>query len=228
MSNARTFQPDVIADVVTNPASPGVVALTTLNAPVLPDGCGAFVLSNRTFYRLNKASTDTPQGGAVGGLVAAMGGGNWVPVSGSQGSAEIVNFGDLQAALNGQSNFNSIVGTFVAQQQGAEWGINTSTGELTWRGPSAQKFLVNLSVSLYNTTTVIPTLIGLSVNGAAVSDALKSKATSPVATGANAVYQLGLTGILTLDQDDTVIALCAGSTSDVTMPFFQLTLVPLN
>lgn len=228
MSNARTYQPDVIADVVTNPSSPGVVALTTLAAPILPDGCGAFVLSNRTFYRLNKQSTDTPQGGASGGIVAAMGGGNWEPVSGSQASAEIVNFGDLAAALNGQSNFNSIIGTFVAEQQGAEWGINTSTGELTWRGPSGQKFLLNLSASLYNTTTVIPTLLGISINGDAVSDALKSKATSPVATGSDAVYQIGLTGIVTLDQGDTLNALCAGSTSDVTFPFFQLTLVPLN
>ena len=228
MSNARSYQPLLIADVVTNPSSPGVVAVSTLAAQVLPDGCQVFALSNRTLYQLDKTSGDDAEGGAAGGLIAARGGGMWVPQNTSQGSVGLVNFGDLSVSYNGITSFNGITGTYATQHNGAEWEVDTASGQMTWVGPSNQKFLYNVNASLYTGTTVNQTALGVSIDAAQPPASRESRATSPVATGAAAVYKNGLTGILELDQDQTVRVLGAGTTGSGTIPYFQFTLVPLS
>lgn len=229
MSNSRSYQPVLIADVVANPSAPGVVALTTLAAQVLPDGCEAFALSNRTLYRLNKLSTDSPLGGAAGGLVSAQGGGNWVPQSASQGALGVASFGDVAVAFDGVSNFHTIIGTFANVNTGAEWSLDTSTGVATWRGPSNQRFAVDANISGYNDTTVIETFLGLSIDSStSIPSTRQSKATSPVATGSAAVYQLHLTTVIELDQGQTVRLMAAGASSNLTIPFLNFTLTPLN
>lgn len=228
MSNSRSFQPILIADVVTNPASPGLVALSTLAAQVLPDGCEVFALSNRCLYRLDKTSADEAEGGAAGGLIAARGGGLWVPQSLSQGSVGLVNLGDLSVTYNGIASFNGITGTYATQFAGAMWEVDTASGQLTWVGPSNQKFQFNLSASLYTGTTVNQTSLGVSIDGAAVPASRESRATAPVDTGSDAVYSNGMTGILELDQNQTVRVLGSGTTGSGTIPFLQFTLVPLD
>jgi hypothetical protein len=230
MSNARSYQPALIADVVTNPSSPGIVALSTLAAEVLPDGCQVYCLSNRTLYRLNKTSIDSALGGAAGGIVAARGPGNWIPDSASQGSIAAQNVGDVAAAFSGVSNFTSIVGTFGSLLIGAMWEIDSSTGIVTWKGPSGQRFLVDVSVSMYNDTTVNVTYAGVSIDGSAVIPSGRvGKATSPVAVGADALYQINLVTQIELNQSQTVkILLAGGAGGDVVVTNMLYSLTPLN
>jgi len=227
MSNARSFQPALIADLVTNPL-PGQVALTTLAAEVLPDGCEVFVLSNRSLYRLDKLSADSALGGAVAGMVAAAGGGNWLPVSASQASILVDNFTDLTASLDGIGNFHPLSGTF-ASLTGGEWSLNTSTGVVTWLGPSNQRFLMNVSASMYNTTSVRDTIISAVLNGTVPPPSSRQmRATSPVATGTGARFELSFATIVELDQSDQLQIMLAGETTNVTVTNLLYTLTPLS
>lgn len=229
MSNSRSYQPALIADVVTNP-TPGQVALTTLASDVLPDGCEAFVISNRTLYRLNKSSTDAPLGNATAGIVAAAGPGNWIPQSASQGLLGVQNLIDLLVGLAPSPTFNPLTAGpngFASIHSGDEWSINTTTGVCLWNGP-AQRFLANVSASIYNNTTLIDTILGISVNGqSAVPTSRQIKTTSPVATGSAALYHLSLATIVLLNQGETVEVKAAGEASTATITNLILTLTPL-
>lgn len=228
MSNARSYQPALIADLVTNP-QPGQVALAALAAAVLPDGCEVFVISNRSLYRLNKLSADAALGGAAAGIVAAMGGGNWVPASASQASVGAQNVTTLTASLDGAGNFHALAGLYADILSGGEWSLNTSNGVLTWLGPSNQRFLLNASLSMYNTTSVRETILGAVVDGSVPPPSSRQAvATSPVATGTGAIFELSLATIVELDQNQTLQIMLAGETTSATVTNLVYTLTPLS
>lgn len=228
MSNARSYQPVLIADLVTNPVE-GQVAITTLAAAVLPDGCEAFALSNRTLYRLNKLSTDLATGGAAAGIVPAAGGGNWIPQSASQASIGVQNFTDLAVAFDGISNYHPLIGAFTSILSGGEWVLDTLTGISTWKGPSAQRFLMTVSASMYNNATVKKNVLAISIDGSTpVPSSRECQVTSPVAFGSASLYQMSLSTVLSLNQNQTVQIFMRGEVSDNVITNLVYTLTPLS
>lgn len=227
MSSSRTFQPEIICDVPTS-STAGVVSLGGVCSAILPDGCGAYVLSTKTFYRLDKTNTDT----VAGGMVAALNGGRWLPQSSLNGSPNAVairNILDKTATLTGIGNFislNDAASSYQSVYTGDAWSISTSTGILTYNGPDQGLFMMTAMATMWNDTTVIDTIMGVSVSNTLDQSSVVST-TSPVATGNSSFYSLTLSTIIQLAQGTTLDLQFAGVSSALTVTKLTFALAPI-
>jgi hypothetical protein len=234
MSNSRSYQPLLIADVLAvDSASPGLVSLASLAARKLPDGCQVFVVGNLTLYQLRKGLSTPAPGDLSGGQLGAMGGGVWVPVRAIGASPSSVcarNVLDKVVTLTGVGNplvMPSVANSFVSVYDSSNWTVNTSTGQLEYLGPSGQPFFFSITASMYNGTTVIDTLMFLRAAGV-LFDA-NSVITSPVTAGSSSFYQMSLSGILaSLNNGDDIDVMFAGDSSTLTIIEITYTLIPLS
>jgi hypothetical protein len=130
-------------------------ALTNLNAAEHPNGALALVAADNTLYSLDKSSTATPDGIAI---IAAIGGGNWIALtSGDQvlysvESRLFVATGEPNSGPVVQNTWRSLPGAALQYALGFGaasplWGINTTTGVLTYSGPQRQ-FIILGSITM--------------------------------------------------------------------------------
>lgn len=222
------YQNTLICDTL-NTATPGLRCLASMESATLPDGCHAYVLSNKTAYVLDKSSAED----ATGGIVAAVNGGRWIPVSSngeSFGSLHINNQADKTATLTGVGNYtplNSAASSFGSQYTGTSWSLNTTTGVATWNGPDSTPMSCVAQVSMYNDTTVIDTYMALFAGPGGTPKAV-SRTTAPVTAGSSSFYSLSLNVIWQINQGDTLELQFAGDASTLTVVSLNISLVQLH
>jgi len=234
MSNSRSYQPLLIADVLAvDSSNPGKVSLASMATRLLPDGCQVFVLDNLTLYQLRRGLTTPAPGDLSGGQLGGMGGGVWVPVSAigsSPSSVSARNILDKIISLTGLGSplvMPSVANSFASLYDSSNWVVNTSSGQLTYNGPSGQPFFFSVSASMFNDTTVIDTQMFLRVGGV-IYDA-NAIATSPVAAGTSSFYNMALSGVIaSANNGDVVDVMFAGDTSSLTIIEIAYSLIPLN
>ena len=233
MSNSRSFRPALICDTLSvDSANPGLVSLASLASRVLADGVQAFVLSNRTLYRLSKNLSTPAPGDLAGGQLGALGGGVWAPIE-AQGSAPSAvsarNTADKAITLTGVGNFlamPSSAATFASVYDSSNWVVDAASGQLTYNGPSGQPFFFSISASMYNGTTVIDTLMGLKVGSTVLSQQMKT--TAPVTAGASSFYNMTLSGMIaSLDNGSLIDVVFAGESSTLTIVNVNYSLFPM-
>lgn len=233
MSNSRSYKPLLICDTLAVSANVGAISLASLATRVLPDGCSAFVLDNRTMYRLGKNLSTPAPGDLSGGQLGGMGGGVWIPVEAIGSSPSSVsgrNTADKAITLTGVGNFltmPSSAGTFASVYDSSNWVVSTSSGQLTYNGPSGTPFFFSVTASMWNDTTVIDTLLGLRVEGTVLDQ--RATATSPVAVGASSFYSMSISGIVaSMNNGDLVDVVFAGDSSALTIVQVSYSLIPLS
>lgn len=223
----RSFQPLLLIDLLETTV-PGISALASQETGTLESGTFAFVNSVKTLYVLDKDSTVN----ATGGIVAAQGGGRWIPqssVGSSFSSAGVRNTSDKAATLSGVNSWATLPGganNYAATFLGGNWGLSTTTGKLTWNGPNDQPFLVTASAYGYENTTVADVQLAVGINESA--QPWFGQVSAPVATGASAFFGLSISGVTVLDQGQTLDFLVAGESSVWTITKMLITATPLS
>lgn len=233
MSAPRAYTQAIICDT-TLASTPGVSGLVQVATGVLPDGAQAFVLSNRTLYRLNKTLSVPAPGDSLGGLLGGLNGGVWVPVPGGSAipatSAAVRTNADKAINLTGISSFFNLpssAATFVAAALGSSFTLDTAAGQLVYHGADDQLVMLVANATMYNGTTVIDTIMGVSLNSDAPLAQPQSEITSPVAAGASSFYQMTIAGVLQLDDGDTIDLVFAGDSSTLTITKLSYSLLAL-
>lgn len=143
MSNQRGVGPfcSIVVATLTGTSN----SLAALGGGILGEGAEAFCLQNKKSYRY----TSTVITQALPVYVAAAGTGTWV---------EQIAVADATAAIVGSANFAfptvvtppttqwqalpSVTSGYQASLSGSLWSLNTTTGVLTYNGPSGVIFLV--------------------------------------------------------------------------------------
>jgi len=183
-----------------------------------------------SLYILRRESAATPSGEKI--VAPSAGPGRWFIFEPgvAAGSLAVGNdTSNLSVSLDGAANFHPPVGDYTEIISSGPWSLNTSTGVATWSGADNQKFLVNVSLSMYNTSTTVETSIGVSIDAnTEIPFAQKLKTVSPVDTGSDALFSLSLATIVELDAGQTVQVMVAGQTTTLTITNLVFTLTPLG
>lgn len=220
----------LLVDLLTT-TQPGTSALGSQETGTLEDGTFAYVRETKTLFILDKTATAS----VAGGMIRALNGGLWIPqtsIGGSYGSAAMRNtFGsDKSVTLTGGGVWKLLPsggGTFASQYNGIGWGFNTTTGKLTWNGPSDQPFLFNAFASGYESITVADVAMTIIKNETTVSDA-QAQATTPVASGSGSLFTMSVGGIIVLAQGDAIDLTVSGDASTLTLTKISLALTALH
>ena len=143
--SAVAYRTEIVATLASAPGD----SLTNLNTFPLPDGSAAFVLEDRSLWRLDKTSA---AGASPYVVVPAAGPGRWRR---EVGSAAV---GPTYVAGAAQNSIDSTSGNTWLQPQTNAFVVPLSLGSpfvltaagciLTYTGPDAQRFLATLAVSL--------------------------------------------------------------------------------
>jgi hypothetical protein len=223
----ETYTPFLICQTLSAP-TPGLRCLGAMQTGTLVDGTHAYVLENKTLYVLDKGSAADP----TGGIVAAINGGNWLPLAGvgvSLGALNVVNIANKTLSLTGTGNFlslNDAAASYQSRFTGEGWSVSTTTGIATWNGAPDSSFLFNATASMQNASADIETLMGVSLSGSVQNfQAIQQSNHVP---GPAAFYELSITGIMRLGQGDTLDLVFAGGASDILVTKLSYTLAPLT
>ena len=134
----------------------GANSLENINTTLLDDGCFCYVTAEHLHYELHRDDTAAP---ILPAIVAPIAGpGRWVPATTGSGSQSFANSFELASAAFGTTATPSTsvwhampepgAGTYQAGTVGSFWTINTTTGVMTYSGPSGLLFMVMMTCSV--------------------------------------------------------------------------------
>jgi hypothetical protein len=193
-------------------------SLDQINSSKFPDGAEFFVLSNRSLYRLNKADTTPPVGalvvkpdGGTGNFILVPGGGGLVSGLTEQiaGTAAFTASGSFAVVQNTWIQIQAGANFYVATQVSDAFTVNTTTGYLSYVGPTGARFRVTASVSLASATAADLMNFAVTQNLALVgttTDLVTRAACNADPTTPGLASQLTFTGIFTLTNADALAA----------------------
>lgn len=154
-------------------------SITSLDVSARGNGAEAYCIANASVYRYNATSTQTTLGDTF--LVPLSGGGCWFK-QGAQsdytqqvtGTDGVFNGATLSPTPNDSvwAAFPAAAGAYAVGFSQTLWSVNTTTGIMTYHGPSGLKFLAAMTVSVaINSATFAQFVIGevsLSANGSLI------------------------------------------------------------
>jgi hypothetical protein len=209
-SSAGSFCSLVVAT-----ATGTVNSVTSLNVTARGDGAECYCLANQSIYRYSATSTQTTIGDTF--LVPLSGGGCWFKQN-AESDFSVGVTGTVAHFQNSALIVPAVVGTWTALPTGTNfyeesptslmWSVNTTTGVITYGGPSGLKFNMsaNLSFSRDTFSTPIAYDVDFTTNGALIGTTNDlSDATANFLTGTAGVYaNFSHVAELQLNNGDTV------------------------
>lgn len=147
-------------------------SLDQLSSYELPDGMLVSVIANQAIYRLDKSGTAATSGTSVVSPGAGPGIFNYVTgTSGSPLTAQVSGTASLTGttAETDDTWVNLPAGTgFYTSNDGDAWTVSTTSGILTYAGPSGRHFRVSVSATVASAVAGQSVEIASSVNAALV------------------------------------------------------------
>ncbi len=173
-------------------------SVTSLPVAALGNGAECYCVANQGTYRYDSTSTQTTVGDLF--LVPLSGGGCWVKQNAevSYRSAFALSpsqFGIPRTSTNVWQALPGVnPGTYQIVHLGTFFTLNTSTGVVTYSGPSGLEFMVMMTMSWFSPSTANEIFrADLSINGALIGTTTQGP--EIVSTGANVDEFLQLTQI---------------------------------
>lgn len=167
-------------------------SVTSLNVAALGNGAECFCLANQAVYRYNSASAQTTVGDVF--ITPTSGGGCWF----KQGAdSSYANSFELASAAFGSSVLPAITvwhampspgaGAYQAGTVGSFWTINSTTGVMTYSGPSGLQFMIMMTCSASDDALVAQQLqfditVGGSLIGTSTATTSSVQNTMPATT----------------------------------------------
>jgi len=173
-------------------------SITSLNVTARGDGAEAYCVANKSVYRYSSTSTQTTIGDTF--LAPLSGGGCWFKQNAS--ADFVVGVTGTTAHFSGSAlGATAVVNTWAALPFGTNfyeefpaslmWSVNTTTGVITYTGPSGLKFSVSANVSFSKNTFGTPIAYDLNntLNGVLIgTTGAIATSSSSFLTGTSGIY----------------------------------------
>lgn len=214
-------------------------SLDQINTGKYPDGAEFYVLSTKSLYRLDKTST---QAASASVFVPNAGPGRFMLQPGSARSNTLAGGVNGTASLAAAGGFTVVQNTWVALTAGSAFYANlfpsagfsvvSTTGIMTYLGPTGQSYKVSLSASIASATASDTVELASTTNGALIGATtfVGAAAVADVSpTTAGEMSCLSFNGVVTLAANDTIQAVVRNTTgaNNLTVKHVSLVLTPL-
>lgn len=216
--------------VATLSSDPGD-SLVGLNTHELPDGALVYVTATGAEYRLDKSLsapaitpfTVAPSAGP-GLFVKQIAAADYTQEVTGTGNFHNTNTGGL--TLDTWSALPSVTGAYGASFASSAWSLNTTTGILTYNGPSGKRILFEQVLSLSETLSASPFYnyeVTMTKNGVLLATTTADPSASGVSlnSAAAVVAPVPQNEIFTANEGDTFQSLIRCLTSAVGVPLFS-------